>query len=112
MPRLVGSALAFELATTGRKVSAKEAVTIGLINKAVPSDQLDTAVMEMAAYYEHAPTKAIGLMKKMLNKSFQSDLDTLLEYEAYCQDIAASTSDSKEGIAAFLQKRKPQFKGE
>ncbi|MBK6484629.1 MAG: enoyl-CoA hydratase/isomerase family protein [Chitinophagaceae bacterium] len=112
LPRLVGSALAFELATTGRKVSAKEAVTIGLINKAVPSDQLDTAVMEMAAYYEHAPTKAIGLMKKMLNKSFQSDLDTLLEYEAYCQDIAASTSDSKEGIAAFLQKRKPQFKGE
>ena len=112
LPRLVGSAIAFELATTGRKVSAKEAVTIGLINKAVPSDQLDTAVMEMAAYYEHAPTKAIGLMKKMLNKSFQSDLDTLLEYEAYCQDIAASTSDSKEGIAAFLQKRKPQFKGE
>ena len=112
LPRLAGSAIAFELATTGRKVSAKEAVTIGLINKAVPSDQLDTAVMEMAAYYEHAPTKAIGLMKKMLNKSFQSDLDTLLEYEAYCQDIAATTSDSKEGIAAFLQKRKPQFKGE
>lgn len=112
LPRLVGSAIAFELATTGRKVSANEAVTIGLINKAVPSDQLDTAVMEMAAYYEHAPTKAIGLMKKMLNKSFQSDLDTLLEYEAYCQDIAATTSDSKEGIAAFLQKRKPQFKGE
>lgn len=112
LPRLVGSAIAFELATTGRKVSAKEAVTIGLINKAVPSDQLDTAVMEMASYYEHAPTKAIGLMKKMLNKSFQSDLDTLLEYEAYCQDISATTSDSKEGIAAFLQKRKPQFKGE
>ncbi len=112
LPRLVGSARAFELATTGRKVSANEAVAIGLINKVVPPDQLDTAVLEMATFYEHAPTKAIGLMKRMINKSFQSDLDTLLDYEAYCQDIAAATADSKEGIAAFLQKRKPQFKGE
>lgn len=112
LPRRVGAALAFELATTGRKVAAKEAVTIGLINKAVPMDQLDAATDELANYYANAPTKAIGLMKKMLNKSLQSDLDAMLDYEAYCQDIAAASSDSKEGITAFLQKRKPQFRGE
>ncbi|MBK9730561.1 MAG: enoyl-CoA hydratase/isomerase family protein [Chitinophagaceae bacterium] len=112
LPRLVGSALAFELATTGRKIPAKEAAAIGLINKAVPMDQLDAALEEVTNYFANAPTKAIGLMKKMLNKSMQNDLDGMLDYEAYCQDIAAATADSKEGITAFLQKRKPQFKGE
>ena len=68
LPRLVGSALAFELATTGRKVPAKEAAAIGLINKAVPLEQLDGAIEEITTYYANAPTKAIGLMKKMLNK--------------------------------------------
>lgn len=75
-------------------------------------DQLDAAIQEVSDYYANAPTKAIGLMKKMLNKSMQCDLDAMLDYEAYCQDIAAASADSKEGIAAFLQKRKPQFSGE
>ncbi|MBX7108603.1 MAG: enoyl-CoA hydratase/isomerase family protein [Chitinophagales bacterium] len=112
LPRLVGSAMAFDLATTGRKVGAAEAVAIGLVKSAVPMDQLDSAVQQVADFYANAPTKAIGLMKKMLNKSFHCDLDTMLGYEAYCQDIAAASADSKEGISAFLQKRKPQFKGE
>lgn len=112
LPRLVGSAKAFELATTGRKVPAGEAAAMGLINKAVPAEKLDDAVAEMLAYYEQAPTKAIALMKKMLNKSFQSDLDQMLDYEASCQEAAAATADSREGISAFLQKRSPQFKGE
>lgn len=112
LPRLVGSAMAFDLATTGRKVGAAEAVAIGLVKSAVPMDQLDSAVQQVADFYANAPTKAIGLMKKMLNKSFHCDLDTMLDYEAYCQDIAAASADSKEGINAFLQKRKPQFKGE
>ena len=51
-------------------------------------------------------------MKKMLNKSFHSDLDTMLEYEAYCQEIAGKSSDYQEGVSAFNEKRKPEFKGE
>lgn len=112
LPRLVGSAKAFELATTGRKFSAKEAFDISIVNHVVPLSGLDAAVDDMANVYANAPTKAIGLMKKMLNKSFHSDLDTMLGYEAYCQEIAGATADHKEGVAAFMEKRKPAFKGE
>ncbi len=112
LPRMIGSSRAFEIATTGRKISAKEALDFGIINKVVPLSQLDAAVEEVANYYAHAPTKAIGLIKKMLNKSFHSDLDTMLDYEAYCQEIAGNSSDNKEGINAFLEKRKPNFIGE
>lgn len=112
LPRLVGSAKAFELATTGRKFSAKEAFDMGIVNHVVPLSGLDDAVDDMAKFYANAPTKAIGLMKKMLNKSFHSDLDTMLDYEAYCQEIAGATADHKEGVTAFMEKRKPAFKGE
>jgi 2-(1,2-epoxy-1,2-dihydrophenyl)acetyl-CoA isomerase len=111
LPRLVGMAKAFELATMGSRVKAKEAETIGLINKSVPHDQLDTAVKEYASYFAKAPTKSIGLIKKMLNKSATSTLDEMLEYEAYCQEIAGNTQDYKEGVTSFLEKRKPDFKG-
>ena len=112
LPRLVGSAKAFELATTGRKFSAKQAFDMGIVNHVVPLSGLDDAVDDMAKFYANAPTKAIGLMKKMLNKSFHSDLDTMLDYEAYCQEIAGATADHKEGVTAFMEKRKPVFKGE
>ena len=111
LPRLVGTAKAFELATMGTRVSGKDAVGMGLVTKAVPHDQLDEAVKSYTDFYANAPTKAIGLMKKMLNKSQQSSLDEMLNYEAYCQDIAGATSDHKEGVNSFLEKRKPEFKG-
>ena len=96
----------------GSKVKAKEALELGMVNKVVVPKELDSAVEEYVNYYKNAPTKAIGLMKKMLNKSFHSDLDTMLDYEAYCQEIAGSSSDNKEGVAAFNEKRKPNFTGE
>jgi 2-(1,2-epoxy-1,2-dihydrophenyl)acetyl-CoA isomerase len=84
---------------------------LGLINKSVPADQLDAAVKGYTDYYAAAPTKSIGLIKKMLNKSATSTLDEMLEYEAYCQEIAGSSHDYKEGVTAFLEKRKPGFLG-
>lgn len=111
LPRLVGSAKAFELASMGTKVKAKEAEAMGLITKAVPADHLDKAVAEYTTYYAQAPTKSIGLIKKMLNKAANSSLDEMLDYEAYCQEIAGNSEDYKEGVNAFLEKRKAAFKG-
>jgi 2-(1,2-epoxy-1,2-dihydrophenyl)acetyl-CoA isomerase len=111
LPRSIGMAKAFELCTMGNRVKAKEALELGLVNKVVSAEQLDHAVKEYVDYYAGAPTKAIGLIKKMLNKSMTSSLEDMLEYEAYAQEIAGSSHDYKEGVKAFLEKRKPVFLG-
>jgi 2-(1,2-epoxy-1,2-dihydrophenyl)acetyl-CoA isomerase len=111
LPRLVGTAKAFEMCSMGSRIKAGEAVAIGLINKAVPTDQLDGVVKSYTDYYSAAPTKSIGIIKKMLNKSTTATLEDMLEYEAYCQEIAGATHDYKEGVSAFLEKRKPDFQG-
>jgi 2-(1,2-epoxy-1,2-dihydrophenyl)acetyl-CoA isomerase len=111
LPRLTGMARAFEYAATGRDISAEEAERAGLVNKTVPPDQLEQVTMELARSLASAPTRAIGLIKRTLNKSLTSDLDTLLDYEAMIQEIASQTEDHKEGVAAFLEKRAPRFRG-
>jgi 2-(1,2-epoxy-1,2-dihydrophenyl)acetyl-CoA isomerase len=112
LPRLLGSARAFELAALGSKVTAQQAAEWGMINRVVKAEELEDEVGRLASHFATAPTKAIGLMKKMLQKSYTSDLDTMLEYEAYCQEIAGRSDDYKEGVAAFNEKRKPAFKGQ
>ena len=111
LPRLVGKAKAFELCSMGNKVKANEALQLGLINRVAAADQLDAVVKEYTDYFSQAPTKSIGLIKRMLEKSATSTLDEMLEYEAYCQEIAGTSTDYKEGVIAFLEKRKPTFTG-
>ena len=112
LPRLVGMAKAFELCSTGKKISGAEALELGLVNKVVKLEELDEAVKSYTDYFAKAPTRAIGLIKKMLNKSATSNLEETLEYEAYLQEIAGSTHDHQEGVKAFLEKRKPNFIGD
>lgn len=111
LPRLIGLARAFEMCTTAQRVSARQAADWGLINQAVPAAELDAAVAQYAQTYANAPTKAIGLIKKMLAKATTSTLDEALEYEAFCQEIAGRSEDAKEGVLAFVEKRKPAYKG-
>lgn len=108
----LGYQRAFELFTTGRPLSAGEALSLGLINMVVPQHKLDSAVEEVVNYYKDAPSVAIKLTKRLLNRAlFASSLNEVLQWETYYQEIAGRTEDHKEGVSAFLQKRKPNFKG-
>jgi 2-(1,2-epoxy-1,2-dihydrophenyl)acetyl-CoA isomerase len=111
MPRLVGAAKAFELCTMGGKILAAEALQLGIVNKVVPHAQLDDATKSYVDYFANAPTRAVGLIKLMLQASGTATVDEMLALEADFQEIAGHTEDHREGVRAFLEKRKPSFKG-
>ena len=111
LPRLVGISRAFEYAATGRDIPADEAERVGLVNKVVPPAELEAETLDLARRLAKAPTKAIGLIKRTLNKALASDLESILEYEALIQQIASGTEDHTEGLRAFIEKRQPVFKG-
>ena len=112
LPRLIGLGRAMELCCTGRKVDAEEALAIGMVNQVVPSDELDDAVQSMASRIASLPAKAISLTKRLLNQSYENDLAEQLSQESYAQETAGRTHDHFEGVVAFIEKRKPNFKHE
>lgn len=111
LPRLIGLTKAFELMLTADKLDAKTAMELGLVNKVVAADQVMPEAMAMASKLAKGPTKAFGLTKRAVNKSIFPDLEELLEYEAYLQEIAGRSDDFQEGVKAFLEKREPAYCG-
>ena len=111
LPRLVGVAKAKELIFTGDIIDAREAERKGLVNKVVPADKLEIATMELARRLASGPTKAIGLAKKVINKSLSTDLETSLDYALQALTICYYTEDHAEATRAFFEKREPRFKG-
>lgn len=111
LPRLVGFRRAMELALTNRRLTAKEAMEWGIINRVVPTDQLLHEAMEMAKKLAAGPTLAFGSTKRLLHSSLTESLETQMELEARAIADSSRTADAKEGINAFLNKRKPEYKG-
>ncbi|WP_091836694.1 enoyl-CoA hydratase-related protein [Marininema halotolerans] len=112
LPQLVGVGRAMELAMTGRDVGAEEAVQIGLANQLVPHDRLLEETLAFAKRLAQGPTRAIGLTKRAIYKAMDTDIAGALEYEAQVQEIAGKSKDFLEGIASFVEKRPPQYRGE
>ncbi|MCG2588151.1 enoyl-CoA hydratase-related protein [Rhodohalobacter sulfatireducens] len=111
LPRLIGFARTNALYLLDEKISADKAVEIGLIYKSVKANQLDDEVKSITKKLSSMPTKAFGLYKDAINQTFENDLDQQLSLEADLQSEAGKSDDYQEGVQAFLEKRKPSFKG-
>ena len=111
LPRLIGFQKATALAMLGNKISAEEAERLGMIYKFVPSEEFEETTQRIALKLANMPTKALGLIKKTFNQSLTNSLEEQLALESKHQIEAAGTEDYVEGVAAFIEKRKPNFKG-
>jgi 2-(1,2-epoxy-1,2-dihydrophenyl)acetyl-CoA isomerase len=111
LPRAIGTARAKDLLMTSRKVSAEEAWQMGLVSRVVAPEQLMATAMETAEAVAAAPTATMGLIKRLMLRSFDPSIDEFLEMEGFAQAIAQTTEDFEEGVAAFRDKRKAKFKG-
>jgi 2-(1,2-epoxy-1,2-dihydrophenyl)acetyl-CoA isomerase len=111
LPRLVGMARATALTMLAEKITAKQAVEIGLIYRACPAASLAEEASKLAVHLAAQPTYGLGLTKRLLNAAGANDLDAQLELEADLQGAAGRSADYAEGVAAFLGKRKPVFTG-
>ena len=111
LPKLVGSAKACELVFTGTMISAQEADKMGLVNRVVPHDELMPITMELAGRMAKNPPGVLRLAKESIYRSLSSDLETAFARETQVQIECFYSEDFLEGLTAFKEKRKPQFKG-
>jgi 2-(1,2-epoxy-1,2-dihydrophenyl)acetyl-CoA isomerase len=109
--RLLGTARAFEWMTSGRRLSAAEALEWGLVSEVVPDDRLAERTAERAAELAAMPTRGVALTKRLFDHAESATLEEQLEFEAQLQSVATETADFREGVAAFLEKREARFEG-
>lgn len=110
LTRVVGLNKAKELCFTARKISAAEGQALGFVNRVVAAQELMTRARELAVEIAAGPPTSLAMIKVILNKSSNSTLEQMLEYEGYAQTIAYLTPEHKEGVNAFREKRAPQFR--
>ena len=111
LSRRIGLTRAKDLVFTGRTIDAREAERMGMINRVAPAEALREETSKMALELGNGPTMAMGIAKRLLNQSYESDFDTLLRLENSYQALLRLTEDHREGVKAFFEKRKPEFKG-
>ncbi|MGW1544738.1 enoyl-CoA hydratase/isomerase family protein [Streptomyces sp. NPDC002309] len=111
LPRLVGPQRAKELMFFGAALTAADAERLGLVNRVVPDDGLDATTAEWAARLAAAPTRALALTKQLVNASLDTDRATAFAAEAAAQEINMTTRDAQEGLAAFRERRDPEYRG-
>jgi 2-(1,2-epoxy-1,2-dihydrophenyl)acetyl-CoA isomerase len=111
LPRMIGLPRTKEIILTNKRVSAREALEWGLVNKVVPDDELMNETEALAKKLANGPTLSFGSVKRLLNKTFSETLESQMEHEARGIAAMTKTRDAKEGIAAFLERRRPEFTG-
>ncbi len=110
-PRMMGYSKAFEFATLNNPITAEQALSMGLVNSVAHPKAFPTALRKLALQYAQGPTQSYGFVKQLLQKGLTASLDEMLELEAEYQQRAGDSADYREGVAAFIEKRKPQFTG-
>lgn len=111
LPRIVGPQMAKELLFLGDDVPAADCLRLGIANRVVPDAELAGAASELAGRLAAGPSKAIQLTKWLVGRSFESSRQTAFEEEGYAQELVAGSEDFQEGLAAFAERRPPDFKG-
>jgi 2-(1,2-epoxy-1,2-dihydrophenyl)acetyl-CoA isomerase len=110
LPRIVGLNKAKEIVFTCDWIDSQEACRLGIVNKVVPTDDLDKEARALAGKIAAGPKGAFSIAKQLLNKSMENNLHDMLDFEAYGNAICFASDEHKEGVAAFKEKRKPVFK--